>query len=115
MSELRAAERRVTSVIESSAVFGVLDRAIGCVWRAARVSAVAAAAAQIVTVWRSLDTPLRRFAAGTMLVAAVAAHILLILATQVPPGWIWLILPGVYAAVGLLLIAASGFPGVFRR
>ena len=108
MSQPLEAGRRVAAVVTSSVVFGVFDRALGHVWRATHGSAAAATALRVVTAWRGLDSPRRRFAVGTLLVVAVATHLLLTLATQVPPGWIWLILPGLVSAAGLLTIAASG-------
>ena len=41
-----------------------------------------------------------------MLIVAMVAHIAFMLVTQMPPGWIWLVLPGIFGAIGLLLVAA---------
>ena len=108
MNQPLEADRRVAAVIESSVVFGALDRSLALVWRAVRGSAVAARVIAMVTTWRGAAMRPRRRAIGTALVAAVVTHLLLTLATQVPPGWLWLIVPGLTAAIGGLVIAASG-------
>lgn len=106
MSELLAADRRVAAVIRSSTVFGLLDRLLGHVWRAASSSRVAATAIGLANAWTALDPVLGRLAVGTMLIVAMVAHIAFMLVTQMPPGWIWLVLPGIFGAIGLLLVAA---------
>jgi len=115
MSEHLGADLSVASVIESSVVFGLFDRAIARLWRAASSSVAVSTATRAASVWNGLDPRLRRTTVGTMLIVAVAVHIVLTLLTQVPPGWIWLVLPGIFGAVGLLLVAAPGLRGVTRR
>lgn len=115
MSQPPQADRRVAAVIESSAVFGLLDRSLGHVWRAAAGSVVAATATQAARVWTGLATGLRRLALGIMLLTAVAAHIVFTLVTLTPPGWLWLVLPGIAGALGLLLVVASDLPRVTSR
>lgn len=111
MSEHLAADRRVAAVIRSSIVFGVLDRTLGHVWRAASSSRVAAAALGLANVWTALDPILGRLAMGTMLIVAVATHVGFMLVTQLPAGWLWLVLPGLVGAIGVLLVAAPGLRG----
>jgi len=108
-------DRRVAAVIESSLVYGLLDRALGSVWRAASTSVAAAKAAELASAWIGLDTSVRRFAVGTMLIVAVVTHIAFVLVTQVPAGWLWVVLPGIFGAIGLLLVAAPGLPKVSKR
>lgn len=115
MSKHSQADRRVAAVIESSAIVGLLDRSLDHIWRAASSSVVASMAPAAARAWTALDVRVRRVAVGTMLIVAVAAHLVLTLATQVPPGWIWLVLPGIAGAIGLLLVAAPGLAGVTRR
>ncbi len=115
MSEHFAADLNVAAVIKSSVVFGLLDRALGFAWRAAQGSVAVARAAETAGAWTGLDTRVRRAAAGTMLIVAVVAHIVFTLVTQVPPGWIWLMLPSMFGAIGLLLVAAPGLRGVSKR
>ncbi|MGE3492967.1 MAG: hypothetical protein AB7N29_23420 [Vicinamibacterales bacterium] len=111
MSRHVAADRRVAAVIKASVVFGLFDRALGGVWRAASSSEVAATAAAAASAWRGLDAGVRRQAVGSMVIAAVAAHVLFTLLTQVPPGWLWLVAPGMAGAIGALLVLASRLPG----
>lgn len=115
MSEHFEADLNVAAVIKSGVVFGLLDRALGFVWRAASGSVAVAMATEALSAWTGLDTRVRRVAVGTMLIVAVVAHIVFMLVTQVPPGWIWLLLPGTFAAIGLLLVAAPGLRGVTKR
>lgn len=115
MSEQVEANRRVIAVLESSKVLGVVDRLFGLVWRAATGSAVVGTAARLAKGWLGLDVPLRRRAVGTMLVVAVAVHLVLTVITQTPPGWLWLMMPAIFAAMGLLLALAPDLPGMARR
>lgn len=115
MSEHHGADRRVAAVIKSSVVFGLFDRVLGSAWQAASSSVAVSMAAGAANAWTGLDTRARGVAIGMMLIVAVATHILLTLVTKVPPGWLWLVLPGIFGAVGLLLVAAPGLRGVTRR
>jgi hypothetical protein len=105
----------VAAVIKSSVVFGVFDRALGRVWQSASSSVAVAIATEAASAWSGLDTRVRRVAVGTMLIVAVACHIVFTLVTQVPAGWLWLVLPGIIGAIGLLLVAAPGLRGVTGR
>lgn len=98
----------VVRLIESSRVFGVADRALGGVGRAAGSSRVVGAATRTVTKWRGLAPSMRRRATGAALIVAVVVHVGLTMSHETPPGWFWLILPGFVAALGGLLLAASG-------
>lgn len=115
MSRHLEVDRRVTTVIKSSVVFGLFDRALDRVWRSGSTSATVTMATGVASAWTGLDVRVRRVAAGAMLVVAVAAHIVFTWLTQVPAGWIWLVLPGIVGAIGLLLVAAPGLRGVTRR
>jgi hypothetical protein len=103
-----AEERRVVHVIESSVLFGAADRAVARAWQAAGSSRAAALARRGVSAWRDLGTPLRRLGVGVALLSGTATHLALTLTGPPPPGWIWLVLPSLFTALGLLLVAASG-------
>lgn len=103
-----AGERWVVQVIESSALFGGADRAVARAWHAAGSSRTAASAQRLASAWGALGAPLRRLAAGVVLVSGSAAHLALTVTGPLPPGWMWMVLPGLYVALGLLLVAASG-------
>lgn len=115
MSEHLDADRRVAAVIESSTVFGLIDRPLAHVWRAASSSAVGSTAVRTARDWARLDASLQRLAVGTMLLVAVATHVVFTLVTQTPPGWLWLVAPGIVSAIGLLLVVAPGVSGRTER
>jgi hypothetical protein len=101
-------ERRIVRVIESSVLFGAADRAVARAWQAAGSSRAAALARRLASAWRALGTPLRRLGVGVALLSGTATHLALALTGPPPPGWMWLVLPGLFTALGLLLVAASG-------
>jgi hypothetical protein len=115
VSDHLEANWRVAKVMESSAVLGVLDRVLRLLWRAAADSVAVATTARWAHAWSGLEAPLRRVAVGTTLIVAVTAHLVLMVATQIPSGWLWLVMPSIFAAIGLLLIVASGVPEMSRR
>jgi len=115
VSQHSEADRRVVTVIKSSVLFGALHRALATVWRAADDSAIVAALSQRMGEWTGLDPSRQRLVVGTMLIVAVATHVILTLVTLTPPGWIWLVLPGIAGAFGVLLVAMPGLPGAARR
>lgn len=66
------------------------------------------AAAIIARAWRRMDRGQRRRAIGVALVTAAAIHCALTALDQVPAGWMWLVLPAIAVAEGVVLVAASG-------
>ena len=92
----------------SSRVFGLVDGAAARIRRAAETSATVAAANRSRDGWRLLGWPVRRLLAGTVLLIGTAVHVGLTGWQTAPPGWLWLIVPGIAATCGLLLVAASG-------
>jgi hypothetical protein len=103
-----AEERRVVHVIESSVLVGAADRVVARAWRAAGSSRAGAAARRLASAWRALGRPLRRLSVGVALLSGTATHLALTVTGPPPPGWMWLVLPGLYLALGLLLVAFSG-------
>ena len=100
----------VTRVVES----GVLARALSRVIRLGGAAIASSHAAAIVRAaaasWRHAAWAARRRTVGLCLLVAVTTHVLLVGALRPPAGWLWLILPGVVAVVGLVLLAASAAP-----
>jgi hypothetical protein len=96
------------ALLERSRVFRVLSDGVSRVWQARRSSAAAAAVDGLVESWRRADWRDRRRAVGSVLVAGVAVHVGLSMLLAPPPGWQWLILPGLGLAIGVLLLMASG-------
>jgi len=114
MSQHCEDDRRVAAVIKSSVLFSALHRALATVWLAADHSVAVAAIMRRTGEWTGLDAISRRLISGIMLIVAVVTHVILTLATLTPPGWIWLVLPGIATAVGTLLVVTSAFSGVTR-
>lgn len=106
-----ADDPRVTQVITASRAVGAVGRVLGIVGAAAESSAFVAAGREAVERWRHLAPPAQRLAGGVTLMTAAAVHVSLTLWRGITPGWLWLILPGMAAAVGGLLLAASGSAG----
>lgn len=95
-------------VLEHSRLFRVLNVVVSRMWQARRTSIVAAAADRLAEAWRGAGWRERRRAAGLMLSVGAAVHVGLSALVAPPPGWLWLILPGLALAIGVLLLAASG-------
>ena len=90
---------------------GIVARGIARVIAAGRASLgssrVLARLRPLAASWQAADWASQRRGLGVLLLAAVATHLVLVLASTAPRGWLWLILPGIAAAVGLLLLAAA--------
>ncbi|MDO8680089.1 MAG: hypothetical protein Q7R30_16315 [Acidobacteriota bacterium] len=99
---------RVSVVLRDSVAVAWADRLIqrGC--RAMERSVTRSYVTALGTWWQALPWAERRRAVGTTLMTAVIVHVGLAAWEGASPGWLWLILPGMAAAVGGLLIAASG-------
>ena len=100
-------DRRVTRVVESSLLFGLADRALARAWHAAASSVAVVLVRRVAAAWREVPASRQRFTAGLALLAAAATHVALMLTGPVPPGWLWLLLPGLFATAGLMLMALS--------
>ena len=83
-----------------------LVRGLELVAEGSRSTAVLAA---LLGKWQALHWAERRRMSGTTVLVAAMVHLLLVLWAGTTPGWLWLAVPGVTLAVGLLLIVAS-FP-----
>ena len=101
-------------MIESSVIFGAIDRTLERAWRGAGDSAAVAAASRLAGTWRELGTSTQRVAVGLMLVVAAVVHLAFTIATATPPGWLWLILPGLCLATGAIVLASSSTTGMAR-
>ena len=107
MSDNLRDDRQATMVIESSAIFGAIDRTLDRTWRGAGDSAAVAAASRLAGVWRELSTSARRVAVGLMLVVAAVVHLAFTIATATPSGWLWLIVPALCLGTGAIVLASS--------
>jgi hypothetical protein len=88
-------------------VFGAIDRVVAGLSRAAESSLVLGRLRPLSERWGSTAIPRRRMASGVVLLSAAAVHLMLMSINDAPPGWFWLILPGMAAAIGATLVASS--------
>ena len=107
MSDDRREDRRAAMAIESGVIFGAIDRTLERTWRGAGDSAAGAAASGLAGIGRELGTSARRFAVGLMLVVAAVVHLAFTIATAMPPGWLWLIVPALCLGAGAIVLASS--------
>ena len=107
-----ADDSRATAVIEASAVVRAADLVTARVRTARASSRLAALASSAVASWAALTWSSRRLAVGLMLIVAPVVHVMLSLSSpSAQPGWIWLVIPGLSAVIGVLLVAGSGVFG----
>ena len=103
-----ADQRRVVRALESSRVAGAADRALTRLGEWARGSRIVTRVVRGLDGWRTLAAPARWLAGGTTLLVAAIVHVGLTVWQQAPPGWMWLISPGLAAVLGAVLVAAAG-------
>ena len=119
---LRDAERRVSllrpirpeeqqallTVVRSSQVFRFIDLVVDRVTRACDTSVVIQSVRQISSGTASAQ---KRLAGGIALIVAASVHVGLVVWHEQPPLWLWLIVPALAVAIGLLLLAFAGTEG----
>jgi hypothetical protein len=92
---------------QGGAVFGAIDRVVAGLGRAAGSSLVLGRVRTLAERWESAASPRQRMAGGVVLLSAASVHLMLMSLNDAPPGWFWLILPGMAAAIGATLVASS--------
>lgn len=98
-----AMEAEVVGVVEQSAVVRGLNAALLWVRASGGSSIVVATVSRL---WeQTAGAPHMRRLAGVVLLTAAVVHVLMMAAVGGAPGWLWLIVPGLAAAAGLLLLA----------
>lgn len=97
----------VTPILESSIVVGAADRALSAADRGVAHSTAARWLRHARERWRQLPSGLQQRAVGVALLTAAVVHVALALWRHTPPGWLWVVIPGVSAAVGVVLLMAS--------
>jgi hypothetical protein len=95
---------RVTRALGGSTLLGAVDRAIAIMWRAAAASRSGALALRLSQGWAAMSSRDRSHAIAVVLLTACGVHIALMLTHEVPLGWLWLMLPGAAATIGLMLL-----------
>jgi hypothetical protein len=99
-----------------SAALRIVERSVFVRWPARvmdrltaslRSSVVRPHIQSIAAVWRGVERATRLRAVGIMLIAATIAHVAVTALQRVPPGWMWLVIPGIAAAQGIVLVVAG--------
>jgi hypothetical protein len=97
----------VIAIVERSALARGGRRVIEFVERASQASRAGRTTRELAAGWRALGQPAHLHAIGTMLIAAVAVHLAITVVHRVPPGWMWLVIPGIALVQGVVLLAAG--------
>lgn len=93
--------------LHSSMIGRHLDRATMLLESWWQASVVGRTAMDIAGDWRRQPWPSRYAALGSVLLIAVATHLIVTLAQGPRPGWFWLLIPAMVLVFGALLLAAS--------
>lgn len=103
-------DSRAAWVIAHSAIAAFVDRAAARGAAAFDASEVSRRCQPPIARWRSMPLAARRRFIGIVLAVAAMAHVAVNITAGAPVGWLWLIIPGIVAAIGTLFIAASATP-----
>lgn len=98
--------------LQRSAVFSAIDRVVVGLYHAAHSSQILGRLRPLALSWSSAAPARRRMAGGVMLLSAATAHLGLMALNAAPPGWFWMILPGIALAIGVTLVLSGGRPRV---
>lgn len=98
-------------VIGASTAVRFVESILSVIRRAAFTSAAGAQFRRAARAWTAEPLTQRRLALGLMLIVGVIVHLAMSLWQGPPPGWLWLVPPGLAAAIAVLFVAASGKPG----
>ena len=110
MNQPQVDDPRVVHALESSVLLGAASSVMRRVWRAAGQSRVVTRIGSARAEWERHSRSERRLALGVMLLVAAATHLVLVIAHEVPAGWLWLAPAGMAASVGLLCVWTSTAP-----
>jgi hypothetical protein len=94
--------------LQRSAVFSAIDRVVVGLYHAGESSTILGRLRPLALSWSSAAPARRRMAGGVILLSAVAAHLGLMALNAAPPGWFWVILPGIALAIGAILVMSAG-------
>lgn len=123
-ADRRISRRLPPAVIDHPFVFEAIGSGVTAAW-VARVAAIGRAACEssialgalrsMQSSWRSAHWSARRRTLGLLLLTAVAVHGALAVWVDRPAGWIWTIVPGLIAAIAVLLLLSSTAAAVRDR
>ena len=98
------------SHLQRSAVFSAIDRVVAGLYHAGQSSQILGRMRLLALSWDSAAPPRRRMAGGVILLSAAAVHLGLMALNATPPGWLWMILPGIAIAIGVTLLMSGQRP-----
>jgi hypothetical protein len=99
----------IAKIVDTSLAVRSVERILSGVQQAAGSSQSAGYVTGLMAGWRRTPPRVQRFAAGVALLIAVTVHVALMAANRTPVGFYWLLVPGMAAAAGILLLLASAF------
>jgi len=99
-------DAELAAVVEASAVVRLVARVVNTVRNAANHSAFANRACAVRGAWLRQLPAQRTRETGAALVTAASAHLALVFWQGRPPGWLWLVVPALAIAFGLLMALA---------
>jgi glycosyltransferase involved in cell wall biosynthesis len=108
-------EAAVMDVVEGSAVTRTARRVVDVVAESARFSRASALWQRAAGQWSRGSLRQRRIALGLGAMTAATTHVALAVVVSPPVGWLWVVIPSVALAVGLLLIASAPPRGTGAR
>jgi hypothetical protein len=103
-----AVTSEVLALVESSLIGRTATAVVAQISRAYRASRTGRAITSAAASWRAMPSADRRWTIGLALMTAAGVHVGLQLINGAPPSWLWLIVPAVAVAHGLLQILAAG-------
>jgi hypothetical protein len=91
----------IETIVRASWFFRVVD---GAVDRLAHAWDGSVAVGAVQRIWHGLALPEKRLLVGLILVVAALVHVGLVWWHEAPPLWLWLILPALAAALGVVFL-----------
>jgi hypothetical protein len=102
-------QQEIETIVRASWLFRVVD---GAVDRLAHAWNNSVAVGAVQRAWIGLELAEKRLLVGLVLVVAALVHVGLVWWHEVPPSWLWLILPALAAALGVVFLM---FASVARK
>ena len=100
-------DEQVVALLESSALVRRADRAVQLAATEIRSSVVAATLRRVTAGWLAVTPAGRRFSIGLTRVVAALVNVVLTSVTGSIPGWLWTVIPGLAAAIGVVMMMSG--------
>jgi uncharacterized membrane protein HdeD (DUF308 family) len=97
-------DEQVVALLASSALVRRADRAAQLAAKEIRSSAVADTLRRAAAAWSVVTAARRRFSIGLTLVVSSVVNVGLTTATGSVPGWLWMVIPGLAATIGAVMM-----------